>query len=278
MIRWVVVALVGLLAGSATVLSLVSPSGTAYTSGSSAPGVVQTHAPTRDKLVVPNPDQGTRTRMHGADVDPGGEEALLSAGRQRFANQRPVPAFDLRYDGRTLALDASASRDSDGEITTYRWFVDNGETETVREGRKASIEVPAGRPMAVSLQVTDDRGVSEFLTKRFAVIDVKPGAEVATVDPTSTGVTPVAVLSFEGFDAAALDVATLRFGHGKVAPRATGVNRRDVDGDGTLDLVVEVPTQAMGIRPGDTSLCMTGVTRDGKSFLGCDGSRQVPPG
>lgn len=202
----------------------------------------------------------------------------MSVGQQQVANQRPVPAFDLTYDATTLALDASASRDADGEITTYRWFVDNGETETVREGRQASIEVPAVRPMAVSLQVTDDRGDSEFLTKRFAAIDVKPGAEVTTVNPTSTGVTPVAVLSFEGFDAAALDVAMLRFGHGKVAPKATGVNRRDVDGDGTLDLVVEVPTQAMGIRPGDTSLCMTGVAKDGKSFFGCDGIRQVPRG
>ena len=110
------------------------------------------------------------------------------------------------------------------------------------------------------------------------MIDVKPGATVATVNPTSNGVTPVAVLSFAGFDAAALDAATLRFGHGKVAPKATGVNRRDVDGDGTRDLVVQVPTREMGIRPGDTSLCMTGVTRDGKSFLGCDGIRQVPRG
>jgi len=58
--------------------------------------------------------------------------------------------------------------------------------------------------------------------------------------------------------------------------------------DGTWDKIhahlvaeadaAEVPTQAMGIRPGDTSLCMTGVTRDGKSFLGCDGIRQVPRG
>lgn len=194
-----------------------------------------------------------------------------------MANQRPVPAFDLMYNGTTLALDASASRDADGGITTYRWFVDNGETETVREGPQASIEIPAGRPMAVSLQVTDDRGDSEFLAKRFAVIDVKPG-EGATVNPASIGVTPVAVLSFEGFDATALDVAALRFGHGKVAPKATGVNREDVDGDGMRDPVVQVPTQAMGIRPGDTSLCMTGATRDGKSFLGCDGIRQVPRG
>ncbi|UUZ61925.1 hypothetical protein [Nocardioides sp. B-3] len=209
----------------------------------------------------PSRTRGTRTRMDGADVDPDGEEALSPGGHERLANQRPVPAFDLTYDGTTLALDATSSSDADGQITTYRWFVDNGETETVREGRRASIEVPAGRPMAVSLQVTDDRGDSEFLTKRFAAIDVMPGAEVASVNPTSTGMTPVAVLSFEGFDASALNVATLRFGHGNVAPMATGVNRRDVDGDGTLDPVVRVPTHAMGIRPGDTTLCMTGSTR-----------------
>jgi hypothetical protein len=265
--------------GSDVVLSLVSPSGTVYTRDSTEPGVVQAHGPTWDKLVVPNPEQGEWTvRMYGADVDPGGEEVPLSVGQQQVANERPVPAFDLTYDGTTLALDASSSRDADGEITTYRWFVDNGETETVREGRQASIELPAGRPMAVSLQVKDDRGDSEFLTKRFAAIDVMPAAEVATVNPTSNGVTPVAVLSFEGFDATALDVATLRFGHGKVAPKATGVNRRDVDGDGVRDLVVEVPTLEMGIRPGDTSLCMTGVTKDGETFLGCDGIRQVPEG
>ena len=243
------------------------------------PGVVQAHGQTWDNLVVPTPEQGEWTvRTYGADVDPAGEEVLLSVGEQQVANQRPVPAFDLTYDGTTLALDASASRDADGELTTYRWFVDNGETDTVRDGRQASIEVPAGRPRAVSLQVTDDRGDSEFLTKRFAAIDVKPGAGVETVNPTSKGVTPVAVLSFGGFDAAALDVATPRFGYGKVVPKSTGVNRRDVDGDGTRDLVVQIPTREMGIRPGDTSLCMTGVAEDGESFLGCDGVRQVPAG
>ena len=102
--------------------------------------------------------------MYGADVDPGGEEVLLSVGQQQVANQRPVPAFDLTYD--------------------------------------------------VSLQVTDDRGDSECLTKRFAAIDVKPGAEVATVNPTSSGFTPVAVLAFDGFDVTALDLAELRCGDG----------------------------------------------------------------
>ena len=134
--------------------------------------------------------------------------------------------------------------------------MDNGETEIVREGREATIEVPSGRPMAVSLPVADDHGDSEFLTKRFAAIDVKPGAEVATVNPTSNGFTPVAVLSFDGFDATALDVAKLRFGHGKVAPKSTGVSRRDVNADGLADFVVQVPTREMWIAPTDTTLWM----------------------
>ena len=199
----------------------------------------------------------------------------MSVGQQQVANQRPVPAFDLTYDGTTLALDASASHDADGQITTYRSSVDNGETEIVREGREATIEVLSGRPMAVSLPVADDRGDSEFLTKRFAAIDVKPGAEVATVNPTSNGFTPVAVLSFDGFDATALDVAKLRFGHGKVA-QSTGVSRRDVNADGLADFVVQVPTREMWIAPTDTTLCMTGMLQGGAELIGCDGIRQVP--
>ena len=63
---------------------------------------------------------------------------------------------------------------------------------------------------------------------------------------------------------------------GQVAPKSTGVSRRDVNADGLADFVVQVPTREMRIAPTDTTLCMTGMLQGGAELIGCDGIRQVP--
>ena len=261
--------------GSDVVLTLVSPSGVTYSRGEVPAGAVQENGPTWERVEVPDPELGEWTiRMFGADVAPGGEDVWLTMGQQELPNQAPVARPSVTYDGQTLRLDGSASSDPDGSIAHYRWYVDDGTSETVLDGRTGQTAVAAGRPVAVTLQVTDDRGDSDFALVRLAPLDVKPGtASPATVNPTSIGVTPVAVLSFEGFDATRVPLASLRFGPGRAAPRQAGTSFEDVDGDGRRDLLTHVSTPAMKLVRGQATLCMTGTLPDGSAFEGCDGIR-----
>ncbi len=100
-------------------------------------------------------------------------------------------------------------------------------------------------------------------------VEVKPGSDPAPVNTTSNGVTPVAILTTDDFDATSVDPATVCFGDDCTEKHGTG-HLEDVDGDGDTDLVMHFETQQTGIEPGDTEVCLTGETFDGDDIEGCD--------
>lgn len=147
----------------------------------------------------------------------------------------------------------------------------------------------------VSLSVTDKDGGAdldalELTVELFSVgIDVRPGSTPNPVNLRGNGVIPVAILSTAGFDATAIDPATLLVGDAAdpstpVATRPNGtyqVHVEDVNQDGLDDLFIHVRVSEL-VANGDltdatTSLAVRGVLGDGcTNFLGEDAVTVVP--
>ncbi len=130
--------------------------------------------------------------------------------------------------------------------------------------------------------------VSEYSTNRvvkisLAVIqvgvDVKPGSFPNSVNLGSAGTVPVAILSSAAFDARTVDPATVTVAGAPVATKRNGAlmySFEDVNGDGLLDLVVHVRTQALGLAAGDVTAALAGATQGGRRIAGADSVRIVP--
>ena len=54
------------------------------------------------------------------------------------------------------------------------------------------------------------------------------------------------------------------------------VSARDVDGDGRIDLVVDIETDALELSSSDTSAILNGRTSGGQRITGSDSVRVVP--
>jgi hypothetical protein len=102
-------------------------------------------------------------------------------------------------------------------------------------------------------------------------VDVKPGAFPNVINPCSAGVVPVAILSTTSFDAGTVDPTTLALNNA----RARAASLADVDRDGDVDLVVHVPTQDIGLQPGDLTVTLRARTFAGAPVEGTDSVKFV---
>jgi len=110
-------------------------------------------------------------------------------------------------------------------------------------------------------------------------IDIKPGSPENTINLTSHGVLPVAILSNASFDATHVDPVTVILAGAPV--RIGGNGRpmsevRDVNGDGRPDLVVNVETDAMILAASDVTVTLKGRTDAGLNIEGSDAVRVTP--
>jgi hypothetical protein len=109
-------------------------------------------------------------------------------------------------------------------------------------------------------------------------IDIKPGSDPNSVNPTSRGVIPVAILGSDTFDVADVDVTTLAFGPSAAAPaHNAGGHQEDLNHDGLTDLVSHYRTDETGIAFGNVEVCVTGEKLDGTPFEGCSSVEVLAP-
>lgn len=197
-----------------------------------------------------------------------------------------VPATS--WDGAMVTLDGSQSYDPDGDPLSYSWKIRDEEIGTAAA---LDHQFPIGLTETVSLTVTDPYGHTDtdITTVTVTVIDVdidiKPGSYPNSINLGSKGVVPVAFLTDAEFDAATIDPGTVTmaghdfFGFVRMRGKASETSMadlKDVDGDGDLDLVVQLETENLALEPTDTICVLGALTYDGLVVQGEDTVCIVP--
>jgi hypothetical protein len=145
----------------------------------------------------------------------------------------------------------------------------------------------------ISVRVPDEGGVVELKEcwKTKAVlyplqctidvdIDIKPGSDPNPINQGSNGLVPVAILSSDVFDATQVDPISVSLAGATVAVRGKGqplAHVEDVDGDGLLDLVVQVETTGFDDLGTGGIVELTGKNLSGEDIIGYDDLVIVPP-
>lgn len=122
--------------------------------------------------------------------------------------------------------------------------------------------------------------ISAVPTPMEVEIDIKPGSDPNPINQGSNGLVPVAIFSSPEFDATTVDPTSVSLAGASVAVRGKGksmTHEEDVNGDGLVDLVVQVETQGFDDLGAGGTVELTGTTFGGEDIVGYDEVVIVPP-
>jgi hypothetical protein len=112
------------------------------------------------------------------------------------------------------------------------------------------------------------------------LIDIKPGADPNSINLSSAGVIPVAILSSDTFDARTIDPDSVRLAGAAVKMVGKSgkllCHEEDVNGDGHADLVCQIETVQLAIEPGESVAVLVATTASGQTVRG-EGSVRIVP-
>lgn len=106
---------------------------------------------------------------------------------------------------------------------------------------------------------------------RIVDIDIKPGSEPNSINLKSKGVTPVAVLTDQFFNAKDVVIDSILF----AGASPDKGKFEDIDKDGDLDLILHFNTQSFQLGPTDIEAVLIGRLTDGTLIKGIDSIRIV---
>jgi len=124
------------------------------------------------------------------------------------------------------------------------------------------------------------QGRVDIVQATSVAIDIKPGSFPNSINLGSHGNVPVAIFSTATFDAKTVNPETVTLAGAPVRRTAHGklqASLEDVNGDGLLDMVVHIQTQALQLTSTDTEAVLEGETFAGIPIRGVDTVRIVPP-
>jgi hypothetical protein len=108
-------------------------------------------------------------------------------------------------------------------------------------------------------------------------VDIKPGSEPNCIKDSKMGRTPVAILASAALDVNSIDVGTIEIDYDNVPGGGVrcvhSSTKKDVNGDGLLDLVVHFSTpqlKSAGFLAEGKTLYITGTLDDGTEIIGSD--------
>lgn len=105
-----------------------------------------------------------------------GTLCLLVAGCTQSSSENVPPTARLQLaalgDARLPVLvDATASKDDDGQITTYRYLFGDGTPEVTRPDAKVEHVYPGAGRFQVMVEVTDDQGATGRVSRFITLVD-----------------------------------------------------------------------------------------------------------
>jgi hypothetical protein len=104
-------------------------------------------------------------------------------------------------------------------------------------------------------------------------LSIKAAGDENRINLKSGGTLRVAILSSETFDAANVDISSLRFGHSGNEAAALDASMKNVNGNARRDLLVEFNLGGSGIACGDLSAVLSGKLSTGTEIRGADAIR-----